>query len=42
MMGRNQTDLPVAKVSTDSGQTFGHRLIIRVSPFGTIGRAEGE
>lgn len=41
---KNQTSfLPVAKVSTDSGQTFGDRLNITANPFGTIGSsAEGE
>ena len=39
---RNQTAMvPVARVSTDSGQTFGDRLNITANPFGTIGRAEG-
>jgi hypothetical protein len=38
---RNQTAMvPVARVSTDSGQTFGDRLNITANPFGTIGRAE--
>ena len=40
---RNQTsNVPVAKVSTDNGQTFGERLNITANPFGTIGREEGE
>jgi hypothetical protein len=38
---RNQTAMvPVARVSTDSGQTFGDKLNITANPFGTIGRAE--
>jgi hypothetical protein len=40
---RNETSfLPVAKVSTDGGQTFGERLNITANPFGTIGRGEGK
>jgi hypothetical protein len=40
---KNETSfLPVAKVSTDNGQTFGERLDITANPFGTIGRAEVE
>jgi hypothetical protein len=40
---RNQTSfLPVAKVSTDNGQTFGERLNITANPFGTIGSTEEE
>jgi hypothetical protein len=40
---KNQTAMvPVARVSTDSGQTFGPRLNITANPFGTIGRAEGK
>jgi hypothetical protein len=40
---KNQTAMvPVARVSTDNGQTFGPRLNITANPFGTIGRAEGK
>lgn len=40
---RNQTsNVPVARVSTDNGQTFGERLNITANPFGIIGRGEGE
>jgi predicted oxidoreductase len=40
---KNQTSMvPVARVSTDNGQTFGPRLNITANPFGTIGRAEGK
>jgi len=34
--------VPVAKVSTDYGHTFGPRLNITPNPFGTIGRIEGK
>jgi hypothetical protein len=40
---RNETSfIPVAKVSTDNGQTFGERLNITANPFGTMGRSEEE
>jgi hypothetical protein len=40
---KNQTSMvPVAKVSTDNGHTFGPRLNITANPFGTIGRSEGK
>jgi hypothetical protein len=40
---RNQTaNVPVARVSTDNGETFGVRLNITANGFGTIGGAEGE
>jgi hypothetical protein len=40
---KNQTSMvPVARVSTDNGQTFGPRLNITANPFGTIGKAEGK
>ena len=40
---KNQTAMvPVARVSTDNGHTFGPRLNITANPFGTIGRAEGK
>ena len=40
---KNQTSMvPVAKVSTDYGHTFGPRLNITADPFGTIGKAEGK
>jgi len=40
---KNQTSMvPVAKVSTDYGHTFGPRLNITANPFGTIGRTEGK
>ena len=38
---RNQTSmLPVARVSTDDGRTFGPRLNTTANPFGTIGGIE--
>jgi hypothetical protein len=38
---RNQTaTVPVARVSTDDGRTFGPRLNVTANPFGTIGSAE--
>jgi hypothetical protein len=40
---RNQTAMiPVARVSTEYGETFGNRLNITASPFGSIGAAEEE
>ena len=40
---RNQTaNVPVARVSTDNGETFGVRLNITANGFGTIGSAVGE
>jgi hypothetical protein len=39
---KNETsNVPVAKVSTDNGQTFGDRLNITANPFGTIGGQKG-
>jgi len=40
---KNQTAMvPVTRVSTDNGQTFGPRLNITANSFGTIGRVEGK
>jgi hypothetical protein len=40
---RNQTSmLPVARISTDDGRTFGPRLNITANAFGTIGGIKGE
>ena len=40
---KNQTSMvPVARVSTDNGHTFGPRLNITANPFGTIGAAKGK
>jgi len=40
---KNQTSMvPVARVSTDNGQTFGPRLNITANPFGTVGAAKGK
>jgi hypothetical protein len=40
---KNQTSMvPVARVSTDNGQTFGPRLNITANGFGTIGRPVGK